>query len=56
MKPIVEGMGLAWNGQLANIKNDSSLAPTMQMVCIVAEDGKSRDMVCLPHIFVMAAV
>ena len=48
MKPIVEVLGLDWSNQLSNIKNDSSLAPTMQTIYMVAEDGKNRGMVCLP--------
>ena len=56
MKPIVEGMGLAWNGQLANINNDSSLAPVTVTITATGSDGKHYDMACLPHIFVMAAV
>ena len=41
-------MGLAWNGQLELIKEDSVLSSTMHVTCIVAEDEKKRTMVCLP--------
>lgn len=43
MPPIVEAMGLAWNGQLELIKNDSVLSPTMHVTCIVAEDEKKAN-------------
>ena len=49
MKAIAEGMGLAWNGQLAKMKAQPALAATMQEICIVALDGKARSMVCLPE-------
>ncbi|HHN5366990.1 TPA: phage antirepressor N-terminal domain-containing protein [Escherichia coli] len=46
MKPIVEGMGLDWKSQLAKISNRFGL--TMVEITIVAADGKSRGMICLP--------
>ena len=48
MKPIVEAMGLEWSQQVKNIKNDPVLSSTMGVTPIVAEDGKKREMVCLP--------
>ena len=48
MKPMVEGMGLEWNNQLRNIKEDSSLAPVMATMATTGSDGKHYDMVCLP--------
>lgn len=46
MKPIVEGMGMAWQSQLAKLKQ--RFASTVTEIVIVAADGKSREMVCLP--------
>ena len=48
MKPICENIGLAWEAQLARIKRDDILNSTMIVMIIVAEDGKNREMVCLP--------
>lgn len=48
MKPIVEGMGLAWQGQLERIKRSPILASTISVTLTVAEDGKQREMVALP--------
>ncbi|MDG6366522.1 phage antirepressor N-terminal domain-containing protein [Glaesserella parasuis] len=48
MKPICENIGLAWEPQLLRIKRDDILSSTMIITIIVAEDGKNREMVCLP--------
>ncbi len=48
MKPICENIGLAWEAQLARIKRDYVLNSTMIVTIIVAEDGKNREMICLP--------
>ncbi len=48
MKPICENIGLAWEAQLARIKRDDILSSTMIVMIIVAEDGKNREMICLP--------
>ncbi|EAY1180906.1 hypothetical protein CJK43_003736 [Salmonella enterica subsp. enterica serovar Miami] len=45
MKPIVDGMGLAWQSQLAKIKQRFS--STVTEIVMVAADGKSRTMICL---------
>lgn len=46
MKPIVEGMGMAWQSQLAKLRQRFST--TIMEIVIVAADGKSRSMICLP--------
>jgi hypothetical protein len=46
MKPIVEGMGMAWQSQLAKLKH--RFASTVTEIVIVAADGKTREMACLP--------
>ncbi len=48
MKPVVEGMGLDWSGQHAKIKAHPILGATMEEFSMVAEDGKQREMACLP--------
>lgn len=46
MKPIVEGMGLTWQSQHEKLKQRFS--STITEIVTVAEDGKSRIMICLP--------
>lgn len=48
MKPIVEAMGLDWKKQHALIHRDPVLSSTVTVTGIVADDGKKREMVCLP--------
>ncbi|MGV7078497.1 phage antirepressor N-terminal domain-containing protein [Testudinibacter sp. P80/BLE/0925] len=48
MKPICENIGLAWEPQLLRIKRDDVLNSTMIITIMVAEDGKKREMICLP--------
>ncbi len=45
MKPIVEGMGLAWGAQFAKLKQRFS--SSVSEIEMVAEDGKLRSMVCI---------
>ncbi|AOM39558.1 phage antirepressor N-terminal domain-containing protein [Xenorhabdus hominickii] len=45
MRPIVEGMGLAWQSQLEKIKQ--RFKSTITEIVIVAADGKKREMTCL---------
>lgn len=49
MKPLVEAIGLDWDKQLELIKRDEILGSTTAIIGVVAEDGKTRDMVCLPE-------
>ncbi|HGJ5864908.1 phage antirepressor N-terminal domain-containing protein (plasmid) [Arsenophonus nasoniae] len=46
MKPIVEGMGLAWQSQFEKLKQ--RFKSTITEIVIVAGDGKERNMICLP--------
>lgn len=48
LKPIVDAMGLSWQGQLERIKRDLVLSSTIRVTRMVAEDEKAREMVCLP--------
>ncbi|WP_051448999.1 phage antirepressor N-terminal domain-containing protein [Tolumonas lignilytica] len=45
MKPVVEGMGLAWSVQHRKIQ--AKFGSTITEMVIVAEDGKNREMSCL---------
>ncbi|WP_311747350.1 phage antirepressor N-terminal domain-containing protein [Proteus columbae] len=45
MKPIVEGMGMDWTGQLNKLKQ--KFRSTVEEISIVAADGKERNMICL---------
>ena len=46
MRPIVENMGLAW--QVQHRKLSEKFASTVTIMVTVGEDGRNRDMVCLP--------
>lgn len=48
MKPIAEALGLAWKNQYEVIMNDPVLSSIILVTRIVAEDGKQREMICLP--------
>lgn len=48
LKPLVEGIGLKWDGILRKVKHNKVLNSTMYVAYMVAEDGKIREMVCLP--------
>lgn len=48
MKPICENIGLDWTAQAQRLKRDEILNSTMVIITIVAEDGKQREMICLP--------
>ncbi|WP_220816105.1 phage antirepressor N-terminal domain-containing protein [Pseudomonas paralcaligenes] len=47
MKPVVEGMGLAWQTQHRKLMT-GRFAPTVTEMVIVAQDSKQREMTCLP--------
>lgn len=48
MKPICDNIGLDWKSQHARIKRHPVLNSTACMTQVVAEDGKQREMLCLP--------
>lgn len=48
MKPICENIGLQWEAQLKRIKRNHVLNSTMSIMDMVAQDGKVRDVICLP--------
>ncbi len=47
MKPVVEGMGLAWAAQHRKL-TEGRFSATITEMMMVAEDGKQRAMTCLP--------
>lgn len=48
MKPICEAIGLGWQSQHKRIQRHPVLAATVAMMTMVAEDGKDRELTCLP--------
>ncbi len=48
IKPICENIGLHWRGQRERILRNEVLARSVRMIRTVAEDGKNREMLCLP--------
>ena len=47
-KPICEAIGVDWGSQYAKIKQDEVLNSTIVQITIVANDGKQREMTCIP--------
>lgn len=48
LRPIVENIGLDWAAQYTRINRHQVLKSTVVVMAMVAEDGKTRSMVCLP--------
>lgn len=48
VKPICENIGLDWYSQRKRIERDDVLNSTKVIMTLVAEDGRNREMVCLP--------
>lgn len=46
MKAIVENLGLSWHGQ--HVKMNEKFGSSILVTRMVAEDGKTREMICLP--------
>lgn len=46
MRPIVENLGLDWGSQ--SVKINEKFSSTVAIIATVAEDGKQREMLCLP--------
>lgn len=46
MRPIAENMGLAWQSQHAKLT--AKFESTVTIIVTVGEDGKAREMLCLP--------
>ena len=47
LKPIVEGMGLSWHGQLERLKRSPILAAELRIIFIPSAGG-TQDAACLP--------
>lgn len=52
VKPICDALGIDFKSQYDKIKNDETLISTVVLSTIVAQDGKHRDMVCIPFKYV----
>lgn len=46
MKPMTENMGLSWQGQ--HEKLNEKFGSTIRVILTVGEDGRQREMICLP--------
>lgn len=50
LRPCVENLGLNWSGQLQAIQRNEKINELCVKVKAIAEDGKMRQMVCLPPV------
>ncbi|WP_233113703.1 phage antirepressor N-terminal domain-containing protein [Aggregatibacter actinomycetemcomitans] len=48
MKQIAENIGLVWHAQFERLQRNEVLNSSIRIIRMVAEDGKYREMVCLP--------
>ena len=48
VKPICEAIGVDWGSQYTKIQQDEVLNSTIVQITIVANDGKQREMTCIP--------
>ncbi len=49
VKPICTALGLDWRAQRELIERDIVLSSNRRAIQVVAQDGKLREMVCLPQ-------
>lgn len=52
IRPICEAIGVSFQGQHNKLKEDPLLASTVNLRLMVGADGKNREMVCLPIMYV----
>lgn len=52
IKPICEAIGVDFEGQRKNFKNDKILSELPSIQTVVAADNKLREMLCLPEFYV----
>lgn len=52
IKPICEAIGIDWEGQRQRIERDEILGSTACMIKAVANDGKEREMIAVPYMFI----
>ena len=52
IKPICEALGIDIDSQRKKLKEDEILSSTTVLNTVVAADGKQREMLCLPYMFV----
>jgi len=48
VRPIIENLGMDWSKQRRKILTDPVLSSTVAQKATVAQDGKKREMLCLP--------
>jgi len=48
LRPICEALTLDWKNQYRNLQDDVVLNSTVVVVTTVAQDGKQREMICIP--------
>ena len=48
LKPICTALELDWGSQQRNLQEDIVLNPTSVVMTLVAQDGKQREMICIP--------
>lgn len=47
LRPLVEDMGLAWSAQRQKVMSDTVLNSTVSIIDTVAQDGKTRETICM---------
>ena len=52
VKPICEALGIAFEPQFTKLKNDPILSSTVMLSVTVGSDGKDREMVTIPFMYV----
>lgn len=52
LKPIVEALGVNWNRQFQNLKEDENLKAAYAIQQMQAPDNQLRNYVCLPEFFI----
>lgn len=48
LRPLCEAIGLDWSAQTRRVSRDAVMASTVAVMATVAEDGKRREMTCIP--------
>ena len=54
IRPICKAIGIDFASQLEKLKNDKTLAATIQVNPTVGADGKNREMICIPKKYILA--
>lgn len=54
IRPICKAIGIDFASQLEKLKNDKTLAATIQVNPTVGADGKNREMICIHKKYILA--